>query len=478
MTKKQYILIGSVALVLTLAGTSAMILAAKEAFIGASREEGNAYNSMPISKLISQSFGYDGKNLANCRANQQIMSRTFKLMIEADKLIQADQFEKAYPVDCDALALVEKFPGLNCLHAVDILSAKAECEAKLGLRAEREKTLKTLVVSTEQTYNGMHERVASALENLGDLLDGEDRQSEAIPYLERAYQIRLKGEGANSERTAYAASLLAHCQLDMKNYKEADSLYAQAISIYEKLDGDGFSESQQIARENLANSYRWQDRHKDALACEIALIDDLRKKHLQNSLYMAAAFTSAADTSQDSGEKKMAEQYLIEAEAILSGLDAKSDGREKANIYKDMADIYHEQGNSRAELTARINSIENSKTVKYTDDQDQIELTENLLHAGGCALKLKNFDQARQFYGQALAQARGNQEVKIGLKNDKEPLQKDWQKDLREYLKQSQKHIQSKSVDNTQIGALKAEESEIMELLVDDKTSKANPTVN
>ncbi|MBU6452507.1 MAG: tetratricopeptide repeat protein [Cyanobacteria bacterium REEB67] len=478
MTKKQYILIGSVALVLTLAGTSALILAAKDAFIGASREESNSYNSMPISKLISQSFGYDGKNLANCRANQQIMSRTFKLMIEADKLIQAEQFEKAYPIDCDALALVEKFPGLNCLHAVDILTAKAECEAKLGLRAERKKTLETLIVATEGTYNGMHERVAAALENLGDLLDDEDKQSEAIPYLERAYQIRLKGEGANSERTAYALSLLAHCQLDLKNYKEADRLYTQAIAVYEKLDGEGFSESQQIARENLANSYRWQNRHKEALACELSLIDDLHKKHLQNSLYMAAAFTSAADTSQDSGEKKLAEQYLTEAEAILSELDAKSDGREKANIYKDMADIYHEQGNSRAELTARINSIENSKTVKYSDDRDQIELAQNYLHAGGCALKLKDFDQARQFYSQALARARDNEEVKIGLKNDKEPLQKDWQKDLREYLKQSHKHMQGKPADRIQIGAMKAEETEIMDLLVDDKTSKDSQSVN
>ena len=157
-------------------------------------------------------------------------------------------------------------------------------------------------------------QVAAALESLGDLLCSQDRQSEALPLIQHAYEIRAAGAGLDNGDTAWTISQLAHCNLDLKNYQEADNLYKKAIAIYEKLDGDGFSESQQIARENLANSYRWQSRYKEAMDSEISLLDELEKKHLGYSYYAASALTSAASTAQSEKDSNKMREYLARAE--------------------------------------------------------------------------------------------------------------------------------------------------------------------
>ena len=465
MTKKQYILLGSTALIVTLVATSALILTLRNAFVNASEDDSVAYTRVPIAKIFAQSIGYDGEHLDRCLKNQQIAIKAQRLDLEAGRLLEQNQAQRAYDLENESIDLFKIFPGLNCIQAVGALEGKAECEAKLGLLEEREKTLRLLLDISTQTFNANHEKVASAAESLGDLLSNADRQREALPYLNRAYDIRSKGEATNSPKLAYTASLLAHCQLDLKAYEKADELYNQAIIIYKQQDGNGFSESQQIARENLANSYRWQNRQKEALACELAVLQDLKDKHLANSTFAAAMNVSAANTSQDSHDSISMKKYLSAAEEILAHLQGPSDERERAQIYNNLADVYHDDSQYKAELSSRQLCIQNYQALKYAEDDDQSELAQNMIKAGSCALKLKDFAQAKTLYAQALEKASTNQEVRLKIKADKAQLL-----EYLAYLKHIHANKNQKPLDDVGDN----QEAAVSQLLVDDKTTRSS----
>ena len=234
--------------------------------------------------------------------------------------------------------------------------------------------------------------------------------------------IRVKGAGLENGDTAYTISQLAHCHLDLKNYQQADDLYNKAIAIYVKLDGDGFSESQQIARENLANSYCWQNRYKDAMDSQLALLADLDQRNLSHSYYAASALTSAATTAQRQNDRVKLHEYLSRAEKIAAELDHSQaeDGLKRADLYKDIAEAYNDDDDFKDELVARQHSVESYKGLKYPQQEDREKLAQSLVQAGSCALKLKDYSEAQDYFGQALTQAKENEEIRLKLSANKE----------------------------------------------------------
>jgi len=445
MTKNQYIIIGSAALMVTLLGTGVLIFAVKNAFEGAASKEANPYNAVPVRKIVLQATGLDGKNVSQFQQNQLAQSRAEKLISEATKLSQDHDYRGAIALYDKSLEELSRYPNLGSILAVQALTEKAACLDKTGAREEREATLKLLITASEASYNSRHEKVAIALESLADLLCEENRQSEALPFLERAYDIRVRGAGLQNGDTAYTVSLLAHCHLELKHYKQADALYQEAIAMYEKLDGDGFSESQQIARENQANSYRWQNRYKEARASDLDLLEDLKTRHLENSIYAAGALTSLASTAQSENDRKTMQECLNQASAIAAALDKKEDDHKQADLYNDIADVYNDADDYKNELAARETSIEIYKNLKFPQDEDQLQMAHNLIKAGACALKLKAFDRAQDFYGQALNKARENQDIRLKLKGDKAQIA--------EYLKYIQHDKRARLDSNMQLQA-------------------------
>jgi tetratricopeptide (TPR) repeat protein len=452
VTKKHYVLIGLVALVVTLLGTTALIMAARSAFVGTANQEANPYNSLPVGKVLSQTTNMDAKSIKQWSANRASAEKGSQLASQADLMLQNKQYQQAVDTYAKSLACLEQYPGLGSMLATEVLTRKAKCEDKLGLDAEREKTLRTLVDASAAAYNESHEQVAAALESLGALLCDKNRQREALPLIERAMDIRVKGAGLDSGDTAYTISQLAHCQLDLKNYKQADDLYQKAIAIYEKLDGDGFSESQQIARENLANSYRWQSRYKDAMASEVNLIYELEKKNLGNSRYMANTLTAAASTAQSQKDRAKMQEFLSRAEKIAIDCGP-TFSNQAAEIYSDIADTYDEDDDFKNELPARQSSIGLYLKLKYPQPEEQEQLAVNLVKAGACALKLKDYRKAQEYYGEALTQARDNQDIRLKLKANKGQIE--------EYLRYIEKDRRA-----GQDATMKMQATELKQMLV------------
>ena len=126
---------------------------------------------------------------------------------------------------------------------------------------------------------------------------------------------------------------------------------------------------------------------------------------------------------------------------------------DKADLYKDIAEVYDDDDDYKSELNARENSVLAYKNIKYPQQDDQINLAQNLVRAGSCALKLKAFNKAQEYFGQALSQARDNQEIRLKLKGNKEEIQ--------EYLKYIEADKKSALDPN-----IKMQASELKQMLV------------
>ncbi len=438
---------------MTVVATSALILATKRAIDGSSGGEANPYSSIPVGKVLQQSLGLGGSDLRQCQVNQASLTKGDELAHKAQALAEDKDYQGAIDQYNQALDSYKKYPGLDCLQAISALTEKGKCEHTLGLVHNYENTLRTLVDVSEKGYNSRHQQVASCLENLGDFLCSENRPREALPFLQRAFDIRLKGAGMESGDTAYAMSQLAHCHLDLKNFKDADGLYIQAIAVYQKLDGNGFSQAQQIARENLANSYCWQDRYKDAMDCEMAVLSDLEKKNLGDSYYAANTLTSAAGTAERQDDLQKMHEFLNRAQKIALSLDKSEDAPKRAEIFGEIADAYSDDEDFKNELSARRLSLESYKSIKYLQQEDQENLAQGLVKAGSCSLKLKDLGRAQDYFGQALSQARDNQQIRVKLRDNKEQIQ--------EYLKYIEKDKRA-GRDAT----IKMQATELKEILV------------
>ncbi len=457
---KHYTMIGLTLLLVTLTGTSALILLTKKVYDGETDQQMAPYNRMPLTKIFRESFGVGGKNMAQCRANQEILNKADSLTYKEDSLVRSlddKASDKAYKEAAElcqqSIEYYKQYPGLGCARGVSALSELARCQEKLGLVHEREATLRTLVQQAEIAYNSEHQQVASALESLGELLCADNRSAEALPLLQRAYNIRMKGAGPQSADTAYTMSQLAHCYLDLKNYKEADELYIKAIAAYKSLDGDGFSEAQQIARENLANSYCWQDRYQDAMDCEISVLSDLEKNNLGTTYYAGKALASAGDVAARQQNKEKMQEYLGRAEKIALALNKTEDAPKRAELYNDIAEGYNDCEDYKNELTARQNNLASFKSLKYPHQEDQENFAQSLVKTGYCALKLKQLNLAKDCFGQALSQARDNQDIRSKLRANKEQIE-----EYLRYIKQDKRAARD--------ATMKMQASELKQILV------------
>ncbi|MBS1989531.1 MAG: tetratricopeptide repeat protein [Cyanobacteria bacterium SZAS LIN-3] len=460
MTKKHFVWIGSTALVVTLVGTSALIFTIRNVFADANNQDENVYNSLPMRKMLVQSTGLSGadgniseKSIYRWEENQNILDKANSLQAEGVTAAANKNNKGALELYEASLEAFKQYPGLGCPQVVVLLTDKARLEGELGLTAEREKTLRLLVEAAEKSYNPRHAQVAIALEALGDLLCDRDRESEALPLLQRAYDIRLKGAGLESGDTAYTISLLGHCYLDLKDYSKADDCYKQAIEIYHKLDGEGFSESQQIARDNLANSYRWQNRYKDAMDSDMALLAELKAKKLDSSYFAAGAYCSAASTAQSQKDKAKMHEFLNEAKKIADTMTQASDLRKSADIYNDIGDVYDDEDDLAGELMARQKSLNCLKELKYSQKEDKEQIAVNLVKAGYCSFKLKDLPRASEYYGEALAQAKSDEDIRVKLKDNK--------KQIEEYLQYIQQNKRTHQDATMQMQA-----NELKELIV------------
>ena len=136
--------IGSVALVVTLIGTSALILAINNIFTGSADQETNPYNSLPVSKIVMQAVGFDGKDFSKCATNQATIARADALINQGTQMAHDRDYRGAIDCFAESVECLKRYPGLDCIQAVVALTEKAKCEDQLGLKAEREKTLRTL----------------------------------------------------------------------------------------------------------------------------------------------------------------------------------------------------------------------------------------------------------------------------------------------------------------------------------------------
>jgi len=133
----------------------------------------------------------------------------------------------------------------------------------LGKFAEAEPLLRRALAIDEHSYGPDHPNVATALNNLAELLEATNRLAEAEPLLRRALAIWENSLGANHPNVASARNNLAGPLYAANRLAEAEPLLRRALAIDERCSGP---QHPHVARDlnNLAELLRASNRLAEA----------------------------------------------------------------------------------------------------------------------------------------------------------------------------------------------------------------------
>ncbi len=108
----------------------------------------------------------------------------------------------------------------------------------LGKLDDAEKLQKEALAMRERLLGPGHPDVANSLHNLAFLYQVEKRYDEAVPLYERAIEIQRKTLGPDSPDLAVAVKNLAAVEQKRGNLARAETLFAEAAAIHDRLGGD------------------------------------------------------------------------------------------------------------------------------------------------------------------------------------------------------------------------------------------------
>src|SRR5262249_21521930 len=128
--------------------------------------------------------------------------------------------------------------------------------------ADAEPLYKRSLAIREKALGPDHPSVATALNNLASLYDGQGRYTEAEPLHKRSLAIREKALGPNHPAVATFLNNLAGLFREQGRYAEAEPLQKRSLAIRENALG---AEHPDVAQSlnNLAALYRAQGRYAD-----------------------------------------------------------------------------------------------------------------------------------------------------------------------------------------------------------------------
>ena len=162
--------------------------------------------------------------------------------------------DRAEPLYRRALAIREK-QGVQDADFASLLGNLADLMWRQGNMTEAEAFARRALAVDEQAFGPNHPDVASDLNTLGVIYDGEKRYPDALTAYRRALEIRKASLGPEHPSTATTLSNIAGTYEALGRYDEAEAHYVEAIRILEK-NFDAGDDGLRANRRALADMYR------------------------------------------------------------------------------------------------------------------------------------------------------------------------------------------------------------------------------
>ena len=149
-------------------------------------------------------------------------------------LLENGLYPAAEPMLRRALALGEQSLGEDHSTVATALNNLAQLLLATTRLAEVEPLMRQALAISERSYGTNHPEVAIVLSNMAGLLKATGRSSEADPLLRRALRLLEQNYGANHPKVAIALNNLAELLRHTAQLDEAEPLYRRALVIDEQ----------------------------------------------------------------------------------------------------------------------------------------------------------------------------------------------------------------------------------------------------
>jgi len=147
------------------------------------------------------------------------------------------QFQEAEPLYRRALAIKERSYGPDHHEVATALNNLAELLRATNRLAEAEPLYRRALAINERSYGPDHPNVATDLNNLAVLLEATNRLTEAEPLFRRALATNERSYGRDQPTVARALNNLAELLRATNRMAEAEPLYRRALAINERSYG-------------------------------------------------------------------------------------------------------------------------------------------------------------------------------------------------------------------------------------------------
>ena len=253
-----------------------------------------------------------------------------------------------------------------------------ECECRLGLEhpvtatallnlggvleatnrlAEAEPLMRRALAIDEASYSNDHPEVATDLNNLASLLQVTDRLAEAEPLMRRALAIDEASYGIDHPRVATALNNLAQLLQATNRLAEAEPLMRRALAIDEASYGN---DHPVVARDlnNLASLLKATNRLSEAEPLMRRALVIAEASYGNDHTNVATALNNLAQLLQATNRMAEAEPLMRRSVAILMAFLRQ--GYQHPNLeagVNNYGDLLHQMGHSEAEIQAKLQSL-------------------------------------------------------------------------------------------------------------------------
>ncbi|MEP7087256.1 MAG: serine/threonine-protein kinase [Gemmatimonadota bacterium] len=319
----------------------------------------------------------------------------------ADPFIETTSF----PSDVTARALLDRGADKMDTSLANQADVRAELRGalggvymNLGVYDKATKELRKSLAERHALYGRDNAAVATAMDQLGDVLTRQDSLAEADTLLRGALSIRRKLFGENSDATAESLDHLAELLNEKDDFPSAEPLYRSALNIRRALHGDS-DLTVATSRVSLGELLLMRSENKEAIG-EFQRALAIREHRLgPNHPATAQAIRRMAKAEERMGDYANAEQHYRRALAI----DRKALGsnhRNVASILNDLGQMLFKVG--------RLDEADSLLREALAIDRRLFGENHNFVSSNLSSLALVvrergEFDEAQRLLEQALA---------------------------------------------------------------------------
>jgi len=203
-----------------------------------------------------------------------------------------------------------------------------------ALFKEAEPLMKRALEIAEKFFGHDHPNVATALNNLAQLLQATNRLKEAEPLMKRALEIDQASFGPDHPKVAIRLNNLAQLLQATNRLKEAEPLMKRALEIDEKSFGPDHPDVA-IDLNNLAGLLQATNRLKEAEPLMIKVLEIVEKSLGPEHTKVATALNNLAGLLQATNRLQEAEPLMKRALEI----DEKAFGPDHPDVARDLNNL-------------------------------------------------------------------------------------------------------------------------------------------